>query len=82
MNEKQCQALMGSVRETGKILCGTAKAVSARTVENCEQHRRKPAGPAPALLRVLAFNRKAVIKALHRPAACGGSCIGIHPMFL
>ncbi|MHB8391025.1 MAG: helix-turn-helix domain-containing protein [Acidiferrobacteraceae bacterium] len=34
-----------------------------------EQHRRKPAGPARALLRVLEVNPKAVIKALHRTAA-------------
>ena len=99
MNEKQFKALMGSVREAGKILRGTPKparafrflepdvqairaqtglpqaqfasllGVSARTVENWEQHRRKPAGPARALLRVLEVNPKAVIKALHRTAA-------------
>ncbi|MHB1565721.1 MAG: helix-turn-helix domain-containing protein [Acidiferrobacter sp.] len=112
MNEKQFQALLGSVREAGKILCGTAKpartfcfpepdvqairaqtglpqaqfvsllGVSARTVGNWEQHRRKLAGPARVLLRGLEVNPKAVIKALHRPAAWGSSGVGVHQKFV
>ena len=39
--------------------------VSRRTLENWEQHRSKPTGPARALLKVVASNPKAVVEALH-----------------
>jgi putative transcriptional regulator len=39
--------------------------VSVATLRNWEQGRRKPEGPALALLRVAARNPKAVIQALH-----------------
>jgi putative transcriptional regulator len=39
--------------------------VSPRTLQNWEQGRRKPEGPANALLRVAVKNPKAVLKALH-----------------
>jgi len=39
--------------------------VSARTLQNWEQGRRKPEGPANALLKVASKNPKAVLKALH-----------------
>ena len=39
--------------------------VSVRTLQNWEQGRRKPEGPAKALLRVASKNPKAVIEALH-----------------
>jgi putative transcriptional regulator len=39
--------------------------VSVATLRNWEQGRRKPDGPALALLRVAARNPKAVIEALH-----------------
>jgi putative transcriptional regulator len=39
--------------------------VSVATLRNWEQGRRKPDGPALALLRVAARNPKAVIQALH-----------------
>ena len=39
--------------------------VSARTLQNWEQGRRKPEGPAKALLRVVARNPRAVLDALH-----------------
>jgi putative transcriptional regulator len=39
--------------------------VSVSTLRNWEQGRRKPDGPALALLRVAARNPKAVIEALH-----------------
>lgn len=38
--------------------------VSERTLQNWEQGRRKPRGPAQVLLRVFAANPKAVVKAL------------------
>jgi len=38
--------------------------VSKDTLQNWEQGRRKPKGPAKALLRVFAKNPKAVVKAL------------------
>jgi putative transcriptional regulator len=40
--------------------------VSARTLQNWEQGRRSPEGPARALLRVAARNPGAVLDALHR----------------
>jgi len=39
--------------------------VSVRTLQNWEQGRRKPDGPAKALLRVASRNPKAVLEALH-----------------
>ena len=39
--------------------------VSPRTLQNWEQGRRKPEGPAKALLRVASRNPKAVLEALH-----------------
>jgi putative transcriptional regulator len=39
--------------------------VSKRTVENWEQGRRKPTGPANALLRALKADPKHVVAALH-----------------
>ena len=39
--------------------------VSVDTLRNWEQGRRKPEGPARALLQVAALNPKAVLKALH-----------------
>ena len=39
--------------------------VSVRTLQNWEQRRRKPEGPAQALLRVASRNPKAVLDALH-----------------
>jgi putative transcriptional regulator len=38
--------------------------VSQRTLENWEQHRTQPAGPARALLRVFERNPAAVVEAL------------------
>ncbi|MCX5656190.1 MAG: NadS family protein [Planctomycetota bacterium] len=40
--------------------------VSARTLQNWEQGRRQPEGPAKALLRVAVRNPKAVLAALHQ----------------
>jgi putative transcriptional regulator len=39
--------------------------VSTRTLQNWEQGRRIPEGPAKALLRVAVRNPKAVLEALH-----------------
>jgi len=42
--------------------------VSVATLRNWEQGRRRPEGPALALLRVAARNPRAVMAALHRGA--------------
>ena len=39
--------------------------VSSRTLQNWEQGRREPEGPAKALLRVVEQQPRAVLKALH-----------------
>jgi putative transcriptional regulator len=39
--------------------------VPVRTVQNWEQGRTRPAGPARALLKIVAADPKAAIKALH-----------------
>jgi len=39
--------------------------VSARTLQNWEQGRRNPDGPAKALLKVAVKNPQAVLEALH-----------------
>jgi putative transcriptional regulator len=40
--------------------------VSARTLQNWEQGRREPDGPAKALLTIADKNPKAVLEALHK----------------
>ncbi|WP_067521581.1 NadS family protein [Endozoicomonas ascidiicola] len=39
--------------------------VSKRTLENWEQGRRQPTGPAKALLRIFAVDPEGTLKALH-----------------
>ena len=39
--------------------------VSANTIQNWEQGRRKPEGPAITLLRITERNPKAILEALH-----------------
>ena len=39
--------------------------VSIKTLQNCEQRRREPEGPAKALLRVVEKEPQAVMNALH-----------------
>ena len=39
--------------------------VNLRTLQNWEQRRTKPTGPARALLKIVASNPKSAIKALH-----------------
>ncbi|MDR3214439.1 MAG: helix-turn-helix domain-containing protein [Azoarcus sp.] len=39
--------------------------VSKRTLENWEQHRTVPSGPARALLKIVASNPQAAVEALH-----------------
>jgi putative transcriptional regulator len=41
--------------------------VSENTIQNWEQGRRKPEGPAVALLKVTQSNPRAVLEALHTP---------------
>ncbi len=58
-----------AVRESTKLSQGEFAAainVSVRTLQNWEQHRRSPTGPAAALLKVMAAAPNTVIKALHR----------------
>jgi putative transcriptional regulator len=43
--------------------------VSVRTLQNWEQGRRKPEGPAKALLKVASKNPSAVLDALHTEEA-------------
>ncbi len=40
--------------------------ISRRTLQNWEQHHRRPVGTARALLRVAESHSKAVLEALHR----------------
>ncbi|CAI4029711.1 Transcriptional regulator [Nitrospira tepida] len=47
--------------------------VSIATLRNWEQGRRRPEGPALALLRVAARNPRAVAEALHRPPRKGAA---------
>lgn len=54
---------LGQTQEEFALMIG----VSVATLRNWEQGRRRPEGPALALLRVTARNPKAVAAALHRP---------------
>ena len=40
--------------------------VSVKTLQNWEQDRRKPTGPAEALLRIIAHQPKLAIQAIHQ----------------
>ena len=40
--------------------------VSIKTLQNWEQHRRNPTGPAAALLKIVSTNPDVAIKSLHR----------------
>ena len=40
--------------------------VSVKTLQNWEQDRRRPTGPAAALLRIFAHEPKLAIRAIHR----------------
>ena len=39
--------------------------INVRTLQNWEQNRSRPTGPARALLKIVAWNPKSAIKALH-----------------
>lgn len=39
--------------------------VNLRTLQNWEQHRTRPTGPARALLKIVASNPKSAMRALH-----------------
>ncbi len=58
---KEIREKMGLTQFRFAMLIG----VSKRTLENWEQGRRKPTGPANALLRALNADPKHVIEALH-----------------
>ena len=58
---KQIRESLGLSQADFALLNG----VSARTIQNWEQHRREPEGAAKALLRVAAKNPDAVLEALH-----------------
>jgi len=40
--------------------------VSVKTLQNWEQDRRHPTGPAVALLRIIAYEPKLAVKAIHQ----------------
>src|ERR1051325_2949640 len=40
--------------------------VSVKTLQNWEQDRRRPTGPAAALLKIIAYEPQLVMKAIHR----------------
>ena len=40
--------------------------VSVKTLQNWEQDRRRPAGPAAALLRIIANEPRLAVKAIHQ----------------
>jgi DNA-binding transcriptional regulator YiaG len=40
--------------------------VSVKTLQNWEQDRRRPTGPAAALLRIIAYEPRLAVKAIHQ----------------
>lgn len=58
---KAIRASLGASQTEFALMIG----VSVATLQNWEQGRRTPEGPALALLRVAASNPKAVARALH-----------------
>jgi putative transcriptional regulator len=56
------------IREAAKIsqsLFAPLIGVNLRTLQNWEQHRTRPTGPARALLKIVASDPRAAIEALH-----------------
>ncbi len=43
--------------------------VSVKTLHNWEQDRRRPTGPAAALLKIIAHEPQLALRAIHRPRA-------------
>src|ERR1700724_107457 len=41
--------------------------VSVKTLQNWEQDRRHPTGPAATLLKIIAFEPQLAVKAIHHP---------------
>ena len=68
-NVKTVRAGLGQSQEEFALMIG----VSVATLRNWEQGRRRPEGPALALLRVAARNPKAVAEALHQPRKRGAA---------
>ena len=76
MKVKMFDELMGSIREGGARHPGTDSlsqsqfadliGVSVKTLQNWEQDRRRPTGPAAALLQIIAQEPKLAIRAIHR----------------
>jgi putative transcriptional regulator len=75
MKKQEFENLVESIRQAGQIRRGEAQpsrvvefarmiGVSVSTLQNWEQGRRRPDGPARALLRVAAANPDAVAAAL------------------
>jgi putative transcriptional regulator len=64
MTVEEFQALRSRLQisqaDFARMLC-----VSVRTIQNWEQGRRSPAGPAAALLRIVEKEPQAAIRALH-----------------
>jgi putative transcriptional regulator len=57
-----------AIREAARISqskFATLIGVNLRTLQNWEQHRTRPTGPARALLKIVASDPKAAIEALH-----------------
>jgi len=40
--------------------------VSVKTLQNWEQNRRRPTGPAATLLRIIAYDPRLAVKAIHQ----------------
>lgn len=40
--------------------------VSVKTLQNWEQNRRRPTGPAATLLRIIAYEPRLAVKAIHQ----------------
>lgn len=57
-----------AIREAAKVSQSQFAAligVNVRTLQNWEQHRTRPTGPARALLKIVASDPKSAIEALH-----------------
>ena len=65
--------LTSTIRRGGRITFNLSQSqfarligVNLRTLQNWEQRRTKPTGPARALLKLVASNPKSAIEALHQ----------------
>ncbi len=64
VGDQDVRAIRENLRLSQSEFAGLMR-VNVRTLQNWEQHRRRPTGPAAALLKIVANAPEAALRALH-----------------